>query len=250
MNRSKMLRILCALGIVAVLALAGVGLEHIVAALSQASGRAATVATQPTATVTVAPPPPVQVQVVAQPTATATVAPAPTATATVAPPPPVQVQVEGLITAVDPTARTITVQDDDGGPATVVALGAARGPYYVWQKVKVYGTVTSAGSNGATVQAQFIRLKEPEASESVLAPPGATIKVEGRIIAVNAAAGTITVQDDDDPPIVVALGAARGPYYVWQKVKVYGTVTSAGSNGARVQAQFIRVKSWDGDDDD
>jgi hypothetical protein len=42
----------------------------------------------------------------------------------------------------------------------VVALGAARGPYYVWQKVKVYGTVTNAESNGATVQAQFIRLDD------------------------------------------------------------------------------------------
>src|SRR5919199_1584686 len=228
MDRSKILRILCALGIVAVLALAGVGLEHIVAALSQAGGRAVTVATQPTATATVAAPPPVQV----------------------AAPPPVQVEVGGLITHVDPVARTITVQDDDGGPATVVALGAARGPYYVWQKVKVYGHLTSAGSNGATVQAQFIRLKEAEASESMLAPPGATIKVEGRIIAVNAAAGTITVQDDDGPATVVALGAARGPYYVWQKVKVYGTVTNAGSNGATVQAQFIRVKSPDGDDGD
>ena len=80
--------------------------------------------------------------------------------------------------------------------------------------------------------------------------PGATIKVEGRIIAVNAAAGTITVQDDDRPATVVALGATRGAYYLWQKVKVYGIVTSAGSNGARVQAQFIRLKSWDGDDDD
>ena len=65
--------------------------------------------------------------------------------------------------------------------------------------------------------------------------------MEGHIIAVNAAAGTITVQDDDDPPIVVALGAARGPFYVWQKVKVYGIVTSVGSNGARVQAQVIRL---------
>src|SRR5919201_180573 len=124
MNRSKILRILCALGVVAVLVLAGVGLEHIVAALSQASGRAATVATQPPAT------------------------------ATVASPPPAQVEVEGLITAVDPAARTITVQDDDGGPATVVALGTASGNYYMWQKVKVYGLLTSAGSNGATVQAQ------------------------------------------------------------------------------------------------
>ena len=150
MNRSKIVRILCALGIVAVLALAGVGLEHIVAALSQASGRTVTVATQPTATATVAAPPPAQVHVAAQPTATATVAP----------PPAVQVEVEGLITHVDPAARTITVQDDDGGPATVVALGAARGPYYVWQKVKVYGIATSAGSNGATVQAQFIRLDD------------------------------------------------------------------------------------------
>jgi hypothetical protein len=76
-----------------------------------------------------------------------------------------------------------------------------------------------------------------------LSPPRAPVqvKVEGRITAVNAAAGTITVQDDDGPPIVVALGAARGPYYVWQKVKVYGIVTSAGSNGATVQAQFIRL---------
>jgi hypothetical protein len=64
--------------------------------------------------------------------------------------------VEGLITAVNARAHTITVQDDDGGPATVVALGTAGGTSYVGQKVKVYGTVTSAGGNGATVQAQFI----------------------------------------------------------------------------------------------
>jgi len=30
---------------------------------------------------------------------------------------------------------------------------------------------------------------------------------------------------------------------------VYGILTSAGSNGATVQAQFIRLKSPDGDDD-
>jgi hypothetical protein len=37
---------------------------------------------------------------------------------------------------------------------------------------------------------------------------------------VNAAAGTITVQDDDRPATVVALSAARGTYYMGQKVKV------------------------------
>src|SRR5438034_24781 len=79
------------------------------------------------------------------------------------------------------------------------------------------GTVTGPGSNGATVQAQFIRLKGPD---GYAAAPGATIKVEGRITAVNAAAGTITVQDDDRPPTVVALGAVRGTFYVWQKVEV------------------------------
>ena len=67
---------------------------------------------------------------------------------------PVQVEVEGHITAVNAAAGTITVQDDNG-PATVVALGAVRGPYYVWQKVQVYGTVT----NATTVRAQFVRLK-------------------------------------------------------------------------------------------
>ena len=79
------------------------------------------------------------------------------------------------------------------------------------------------------------------------AAPGVSIKVEGRIIAVNAAAGTITVQDDDGPPTVVAVGAGQGPFSVWQKVEVYGVLTSAGSNGATVQAQYIRLKGLDDD---
>jgi hypothetical protein len=85
--------------------------------------------------------------------------PAPPADDGYAAAPRVAIKVEGRITDVNVAAGTITVQDDDGGPATVVALGVARGPFYVWQKVKVYGILTSAGSNGATVQAQFIRLK-------------------------------------------------------------------------------------------
>jgi hypothetical protein len=173
-----------------------------------------------------------------------------TGTATVAALPPVQVEVEGRITAVNTAEGTITVQDDDAGPATVVALGAARGTYSAGQDVEVYGTVASAGSSGATVQAQFIRIEQPEASEGMPAAPGTTIKVEGRITAVTAAAGTITVQHDDGPATVVALGAARGTYDVGQDVKVYGTVISAGSNGAMVQAQYISVDSPDGDGGD
>jgi hypothetical protein len=166
------------------------------------------------------------------------------------PPAPAQVEVEGIIIAVDPTAGTITVRDDDG-PTTVVSVSAA-GTYHVGQEVKVIGIPTGPGGSAATVQAQYVTLDDdgPEAPESALAAPGTTIKVEGRITAVNAAAGTITVQDDDGPATVVALGAARGPFYVWQEVEVYGTVTSAGSNGATVQAQFIRVKGLDGDDGD
>ena len=209
MNRSEILRILGLLAIVVVLALAGVGLERTVAALSRGSGSGATAQIQPTAT------------------------------APVMTPPAVHVKVEGRIAAVNAAARTITVQDDDG-PPTVVALGAVRGTLYPWQKVEVYGTVISPGSNGATVQAQFIQFKDPD---GYAAAPGVTIKVEGRIIAVDRAAGTITIQDDDSPPTVVALGAGQGPFYVWQKVKVYGTVTSPGSNGATVQAQFIQLDS-------
>ena len=149
----------------------------------------------------------------------------------------VQVEVEGRITAVNVAAGTITVRDGDR-PATVVALGAARGRYYMWQKVKVYGTVTHT----AGVRAQFITLKGAPARTAAL-PVGAYVKMEGRITAVNVAAGTITVRDDDRPPTVVALGAVRGRYYVWQKVEVYGIVTSAGSNGLRVRAQFIRLES-------
>ena len=84
-------------------------------------------------------------------------------------------------------------------------------------------------------------------SAGYAAAPQVAIKVEGRIVAVNTAAGTITVQDDDGPPTVVALGAGQGPFYPWQKVEVYGTLTSAGSNGATVQAQFIQLKSPDDD---
>ena len=84
----------------------------------------------------------------------------------------------------------------------------------------------------------------PDYGNGYATVPGATIKVEGRIIAVNAAAGTITVQDDDDDPAtIVALGVAQGPFDVGQKVEVYGILTNAGSNGATVQAQFIQLKS-------
>jgi hypothetical protein len=269
MNRSIFLRILHLLAIVVVLALAAVGLEQTVAALSQRSGSGptaqprvvqpealsaavtapptaqiqptatATAQIQPTATATA--PPPAQIQPTAPPAAPRVVPIQPTANA--AAPPSVHVKVEGRITAVNAAAGTITVQDDDG-PPTVVALGAVRGAFYVWQKVEVFGIMTNAGSNGATVQAQFIQLKSPDGDDDgYAAAPGAPIKVEGRITAVNAAAGTITVQDDDGPPTVVALGAARGTFYVWQKVEVFGAVTSAGSNGATVQAQFIRLDS-------
>jgi hypothetical protein len=95
--------------------------------------------------------------------------------------------------------------------------------------------LVAVGQAGFAGLSQAARLLPPQAPVQV--------EVEGRITAVNAAAGTITVRDDDGPATVVALGAARGPYYVWQKVEVYGTVISAGSNGATVQAQFIRLKS-------
>ena len=91
--------------------------------------------------------------------------------------------------------------------------------------------VVAMGQAGFATLSQAARLLPPQVPVQV--------EVEGRITAVNAAAGTITVRDGDGPPIVVALGAVRGPYHVWQKVKVYGTVTHA----ARVRAQFIRLKS-------
>jgi hypothetical protein len=220
MNHSISHRILRSLGIVAVLALAGVGLEHTVASLFRASGTTATVVAQPPATATVAAPPP--------------------------PPAPVQVEVEGNIIAVDAAAGTITIQDDDGGPATVVALGAV-GTYYVGQEVKVVGTLSGAGGSATTVQAQYVTLDDAPAPTG--APVGTHVEAEGLIEAVDPAAGTITVQDDDGPSTVVSVSAA-GTYHVGQEVEVAGIVASAGSNGATVRAQFIRLKSWDGDDDD
>jgi hypothetical protein len=141
MNRSILRRrILRSLAIVAVLALATAGLQRAVAALPQGGDSAAT--TQ------------AEVQVAAQPTATATVAA----------PPPVQVEVEGTIIAVDAAAGTITVQDDDGGPAAIVSVGAA-GSYHVGQEVEVVGTPTGTGGSAATVQAQAVQVEAPEAAE-------------------------------------------------------------------------------------
>ena len=80
-------------------------------------------------------------------------------------------------------------------------------------------------------------------------PLGAHVEVEGRITAVNPAAGTITIQDEDGPTTVVAVSTAAGTYRVGQEVEVSGIVIRARSNGATVQAQFIRLKSSHGDDD-
>ena len=107
-----------------------------------------------------------------------------TGTATIAASSPAQVEVEGLITAVGPSAGTLTIQDEDGltsvvsvraagtitiqdddGPTTVVALSAAAGSYRVGQEVEVSGIATSAGSTGATVQAQSIRLKSADGGD-------------------------------------------------------------------------------------
>jgi Cu/Ag efflux protein CusF len=158
------------------------------------------------------------------------------------------IKVEGRITAVDAAAGTITIHDEDG-PPIVVWMGAAVGTYDVGQKVKVRGVPTGAGGRAATVRAQYVTLKH--ATAPIYATPlGAHVEVEGLVTAVNPAAGTITVQDEDGPLIAVAVGAAAATYRVGQKVEVPGIGAGAGSNSATVQAQFIRLKSPDGGDDD
>jgi hypothetical protein len=158
------------------------------------------------------------------------------------------IKLEGRITAVDAAVGTITIQDEDG-PPIVVWVGAAAGTYDVGQKVKVRGVPTGAAGHAATVRAQYVTLKHATAPIDAT-PLGAHVEVEGLVTAVNAAAGTITIQDEDGPLIVVAVGAAAATYRVGQKVAVAGIVAGAGSNGATVQAQFIRLKSPDGGDDD
>jgi hypothetical protein len=258
MNRPLNLR---SLAIAALLALAAVGLERAVAILSQAGGwaratppawtepaglrgtpvalhraqrdgdLAVTGAEGSTATV--------QTQVVrpAEPEAPES-APAGAAT----------IKVDGRITAVDAPEGTITIQDEDG-PTIVVWVGAAAGTYDVGQKVKVRGVPTGAAGHAATVRAQYVTLKHATAPTDAT-PLGAPVEVEGRIMAVTAAAGTLTIQDEDGPLTVVAVGTAAATYRVGQKVEVAGIVAGAGNNGATVQAQFIRLKSPDGGDDD
>jgi hypothetical protein len=169
---SIILRILRSLAIVAVLALATVGLERVVAALPQAGGSATPAQAQVVQTEAPTAPPLAQIQVAAQPTVAATVAPPlaqvqvaaqPTAAATVAAPSPAQIEVGGIIAAVDPTAGTITVNDDEGF-TSVVSVSAA-GSYAVGQDVDVLGTPTGPGGSATTVQAQSVTVEPPEAAE-------------------------------------------------------------------------------------
>jgi hypothetical protein len=155
---------------------------------------------------------------------------------------PATIEVKGLITAVNAAAGTITIRDKDG-PTTVVSLGAAAGTYQVGQEVKVLGIPTGAGGSAATVRAQYVTLDDA-AAPTAATPVGAHVEVKGLITAVNP--GTITVQDEDGPTTVVSVGVA-GTYRVGQEVEVSGIVIRARSNGATVQAQFIRLKS-SGDD--
>jgi hypothetical protein len=161
---------------------------------------------------------------------------------------PAAIKVKGLIIAVNAAAGTITIQDEDG-PTFIVSLGTAAGTFQVGQEVKVRGVPTGARGRAATVRAQYVTLDDAE-EPTAATPVGAHVEVEGLITAVNHAAGTITIQDEDGPTTVVAVGTA-GPYRVGQEVEVSGIVTRARRNGATVRAQFIRLESPDsGDDDD
>jgi hypothetical protein len=159
---------------------------------------------------------------------------------------PAAIKVKGLITAVNAAAGTLTIRDEDG-PTTVVSLGTAAGTYQVGQEVEVIGVPTGAGGSAATVRAQYVTLKDA-AAPTAATPLGAHVEVKGLITAVNPAAGIITIQDEDGPTTVVAVSTAAGTYRVGQEVEVSGIVIRARSNGATVQAQFIRLKS-SGDDD-
>jgi hypothetical protein len=158
---------------------------------------------------------------------------------------PAAIKVKGLITAVNAAAGTITIRDKDG-PTTVVSLGIAAGTYQVGQEVKVLGVSTGAGGSAATVRAQYVTLEDATAPTAAT-PVGTHVEVKGLITAVNSAAGTLTIQDEDGATTVVSVSAA-GTYRVGQEVEVSGIVTGAGSNGATVQAQFIRLKSSGNDD--
>ncbi|HKC76161.1 MAG TPA: hypothetical protein VKF37_18470 [Chloroflexota bacterium] len=157
---------------------------------------------------------------------------------------PAAIKVKGFITAVNAAAGTITIRDENG-PLTVVSLGAAASTYQLGQKVKVLGVPTGAGGSATTVRAQYVTLEDTTAP-TASTPVGTHVEVKGFITAMNSAAGTLTIQDEDGPTTVVSVGAA-GTYRVGQEVEVSGIVTSAGSHGVTVQAQFIRLKNSGGD---
>ena len=82
----------------------------------------------------------------------------------------------------------------------------------------------------------------PPSRSSPAAPSPMQIEVEGLITAVDAAAGTITIQDEDGPTTVVSVSAA-GTYHVGEDVDVVGTPTGPGGSAATVQAQYVTVEA-------
>jgi hypothetical protein len=70
------------------------------------------------------------------------------------------------------------------------------------------------------------------------APSSTPIEVGGIITAVDPAAGTITVRDDDGFTSVVSVSAA-GTYQLGQDVDVVGIPTGPGGSATTVQAQYV-----------
>ncbi|HKC75303.1 MAG TPA: hypothetical protein VKF37_14060 [Chloroflexota bacterium] len=132
------------------------------------------------------------------------------------------------------------------GAAVTLNLGHARITRVVHRSGRLVRTLASVAPGEQLDTAVTLTGAGAEATgtATVAPPPPAPaamqVEVGGIITAVDPAAGTITVRDDDGFTSVVSVSAA-GSYAVGQDVDVVGTLTGPGGSATSVQAQYVTL---------
>jgi hypothetical protein len=127
------------------------------------------------------------------------------------------------------------------GAAVTIGLGHARITRVVQRAGRFVRTLASVAPGAQLDTAVTLTGAGADATGTATVtppPPAPQVEVGGIITAVNAAAGTITIQDDDGPTTVVSVSAA-GSYSVGQDVDVVGIPTGPAGSATSVQAQYV-----------
>lgn len=136
------------------------------------------------------------------------------------------------------------------GAAVVVHIGTAR--LHVAQTTSLFAPTAAYAADSAAqlrtnqdivTEVTLTRAGTLDAvTVTVVASHVGRVDVEGRITAVNHAAGTVTITDENGQSTVVAMGSATAGYHVGQDAVMSGTPTGPGSSDVTVQAHDAQTE--------